>query len=212
MPELKTRCLEWPPGNVVIGMFLGMFIYMSAYACSIWWIGTVLRKRPYSLTIFFWYLNLRELYGGVVSATYFAWYHNIFMIILIVLGPQSEGIHKGEIVCFATIGRCCSYFLIYWFPDWTGRKQEPLHYFICLFIHLFSCIILVLAVVFVLLVLRVLVSRFGTCIITFEAHRPVNLHAPPPLVLSNPWYDEVIIKDPHDSKCFDVVVASACLY
>ena len=135
MPELKTRCLEWPPGNVVIGMFLGMFIYMSAYACSIWWIGTVLRKRPYSLTIFFWYLNLRELYGGVVSATYFAWYHNIFMISFIVLGPQSDEFHKGSIVYSAAIGRCCSFFLIDWFPDWTGRKQEPLYYFI----HLFTC-------------------------------------------------------------------------
>ena len=201
MPELKTRCLEWPPGNVVIGMFLGMFIYMSAYACSIWWIGTVLRKRPYSLTIFFWYLNLRELYGGVVSATYFAWYHNIFMIILIVLGPQSDEFHKGAIVYFATIGRCSSCFLIYWFPGWTRRKTETADYFIDVFfqrpIHLFTCLSMMFAVAFVFDVLRVLVSR----LIPMEAHRPVNPPAPPPLVLTN-MFSTVGIKDPHDSKYY----------
>jgi len=212
-------------------MFLGMFIYMSAYACSIWWIGTVLRKRPYSLTIFFWYLNLRELYGGVVSATYFAWYHNIFMIILIVLGPQSDEFQKGTIVCYATIGRCSSCFLIYWFPGWTRRKTETVDYFIDVFIqrpiHLFTCISMMFAVVFVLHVLRVLISRFqwkriDRCIsmivihlIPMEAHRPVNPPAPPPLVLTN-MFSTVIIKDPHDSKyylrMFWCCCSSACVY
>ena len=191
--ELETRYLEWPH-------FLALFIYMSAYACSTWLICIALRKRPYSLTIFCWYLNLRELYGGVVSATYFAWYHNIFMIILIVLGPQSDEFQKGTIVYYATIGRCSSCFLIYWFPGWKTVDFFVVDVFFPPLIHLCTCISMMLAV-------RVLVSR----LIPMEAHRPVNPPAPLPLVLaplplvltnmfSRPM--PVIIEDPHDSKYY----------
>ena len=186
MPELETRYLEWPH-------FLGMFIYMSAYACSIWLMGIFFRKRPYSLTICFWYLNLRELYGGVVSATYFAWYHNIFMIILIVLGPESDEFQKGTIVYYATIGRCSSCFLIYWFPGWKTVDFFVVDVFFPPLIHLCTCISMMLAV-------RVLVSRLTP----MEAHRPVNPPAPPPLVLTNMFsrLTAVIIEDPHDSKYY----------